>query len=217
MRQPAAPSEAAHGGSAEERTTAFLREAIATGGYLPGRHLSLNEVARSVGVAPPQVRPSFRLLADEGLLHLAPFRGATVATVRPREVAEIYELRMLLEPYLLARAIPLLDEGVLRLLRSTADELEGCADFRRRLELRRTFYDVLYGCAGRPRALAQVRRLRASVLRFPLVGPGEEGRHSHRGLLRHADDRDVPGATAWLVDHLRSVSATLQRAGRRAG
>ncbi|WP_409371407.1 GntR family transcriptional regulator [Mycolicibacterium murale] len=54
-------------------------------------------MAESLGVSRMPVRASLRQLENEGLVQINHHRGATVSVLRPEEINEIYELRILLE------------------------------------------------------------------------------------------------------------------------
>jgi DNA-binding GntR family transcriptional regulator len=155
------------------------------------------------------VRASLRQLENEGLVQIHPYRGATVSVLRPEEIAEIYELRILLESYLLKLAIKAMDDELVHRLEAIVHNLEDAEELSERLERRYQLYELIYQRANRPRALAQVNNLRASVGRYLLLQRVDE-QHSHEELIDHIRDRDVESATAWLSKHLRKVSDKLQ-------
>ncbi|CAN5387205.1 GntR family transcriptional regulator [soil metagenome] len=195
--------------SVEDMTQAFIREAIVQGVFPPGQRLNLDTIAESLGVSRMPVRASLRQLENEGLVRINHHRGASVSVLRPDEINEIYELRILLESYLLKLAMADLDDVLVDRLESIAHELEQTAELSKRLELRFQLYEELYRRANRPRALAQVNMLRGSVGRYLLLQRVDE-HHSHEELIAQLRSRDIESATAWLVIHLRKVSQKLQ-------
>lgn len=195
--------------SVEDMTQAFIREAILQGIFPPGQRLNLDTIAESLGVSRMPVRASLRQLENEGLVRINHHRGASVSVLRPDEINEIYELRILLESYLLKLAMDALDDELIDHLESIAHELEGTPELGKRLELRYQLYETLYRRANRPRALTQVNMLRGSVGRYLLLQRVDE-HHSHEELIAQLRTRDVESAVAWLVIHLRKVSQKLQ-------
>ena len=193
----------------EDMTQSFIREAIIQGVFRPGQRLNLDTIAGSLGVSRMPVRASLRQLENEGLVQIHPYRGATVSVLRPEEIAEIYELRILLESYLLKLAIAAVDDELVHRLEAIVRDLEDAEELSERLDLRYQLYEVLYQRANRPRALAQVNNLRGSVGRYLLLQRVDE-QHSHEELIDHIRERDVESATAWLSKHLRKVSDKLQ-------
>jgi DNA-binding GntR family transcriptional regulator len=195
----------------EDMTQSFIREAIVTGVFPPGQRLNLDAIAATLGVSRMPVRNGLRQLEGEGLIQVSPYRGARVSVLDPAEIAEIYELRVLLECYLLEQLMDKLDDAFLDELESMVGELERTEDLGPRLEQRQAFYQALYERAGRPRALAQVNNLRSSVGRYLLLQRVDEHHgHGHERFIRFLRARDLAGAQAWLTAHLQNVSSTLQ-------
>ena len=195
----------------EDMTQSFIREAILQGLFPPGQRLNLDNIAAQLGVSRMPVRASLRQLEGEGLVRIHPHRGVTVSVLLPDEIAEIYELRVLLESYLLERAMPHLTEDILRDLRARAESMEGADDLAEGLELRKDFYERLYELANRPRALAEATHLRGSVGRYLLLLRVSEEHGGHPGLLAHLEVGDLEGGKRWLSDHLSYVSLELQK------
>lgn len=195
----------------EDMTQSFIREAILQGLFPPGQRLNLDSIAAQLGVSRMPVRASLRQLEGEGLVRIHPHRGVTVSVLQPDEVAEIYELRILLESYLLERAMPHLTDEVLQDLRSTAEAMEGADNLADGLELRKQFYERLYSLANRPRALAEAKHLRGSVGRYLLLLRVAEEHGGHPSLLAHLEAGDLDAGKQWLSHHLTQVSTELQK------
>jgi DNA-binding GntR family transcriptional regulator len=195
----------------ETMTQSFIREAILQGVFPPGQRLNLESIATALGVSRMPVRASLRQLEGEGLLRIHPHRGATVSVLTAPEVAEIYEIRIVLECYLLEHAIANLDDDAMDALQVTVDEMEGSEELYERLEQRRRFYQQLYELARRPRALNEVNNLRASVGRYLLLQRVDEPLGHHGKFLALVRSRNVEGAKGWLAAHLMHVSETLER------
>lgn len=193
----------------EAMSQAFIREAILRGIYKPGERLNQDAIAAALGISRMPVRASLRQLEAEGLVHIYPHRGAMVAALHGEQIAEIYEMRVVLECYLLERAMANLDADVLAELEQLAEQLDVESDDLR-LEVRKGFYATLYALADRPRALEEVKQLRDSVGRYLLFIRVDHREH-HQVLLSHLRAGDVAKATEWLRNHLEKVSRELQR------
>lgn len=74
-----------------------LKKAILHGTLAPTAKLTESQIARDLHVSPTPVREAFRRLAAEGLVAIAPWRGATVQSISNREVVETYQCREVLE------------------------------------------------------------------------------------------------------------------------
>lgn len=95
------------GRSPDTRSTAVideLREAILTGKYAPGAHLVQDELATTFGVSRIPLREALRRLEGEGLVVISPNRGAIVRPLVPKDVVDLFDLRVALESLALERA-----------------------------------------------------------------------------------------------------------------
>jgi DNA-binding GntR family transcriptional regulator len=73
-------------------------------GTLGGRDLSEPILARELGISRTPVREAIRQLESEGLLEQRPKQGTFVRRPDRRELDEIYQVRLLLEPYATGQA-----------------------------------------------------------------------------------------------------------------
>jgi DNA-binding GntR family transcriptional regulator len=193
----------------EGMTHSFIRDAILKGIFKPGERINQDGIAEVLGVSRMPVRAALRQLEAEGLVHIYPHRGATVSVLQRHEIAEIYELRALIEGYLLEQAVKNLTDEDLADLEELVEPLDADSPLPERLEWRQDFYGRLYELADHPRALAMANQLRASVGRYLLlVRPDELERH--QGLMKHLRARDAAAAKKWLVSHLAKVSKSIQ-------
>jgi DNA-binding GntR family transcriptional regulator len=81
----------------EQATYEALRRAIIQGRWGQGQPLVVSRIATELGVSRITVANALKRLAGEGFVHLTPHKEATVATLEPREIREIYLMRAELE------------------------------------------------------------------------------------------------------------------------
>jgi DNA-binding GntR family transcriptional regulator len=86
------------------QATEVIREQILAGRWAEGERLVETTLARELGVSRGPIREAFAQLAAEGLVASGPRVGATVTRLDPRDVGDIYDLRVALETFC-ARAI----------------------------------------------------------------------------------------------------------------
>lgn len=167
-----------------------LRDEIQAGALEPGLQLRQEEIAARFAVSRMPVRDALVRLQAEGLVDLFPNRGAFVAQLTPDEIREIYELRLMLEGDLLARAVPNMTPASLDALAATMAKAEKGAHGPHWRELDDEFHAALYEPAHRPHQLEIVSRLRRTVQRYA------------------AAYETLPQSTArWLADHRKIVTA----------
>jgi len=80
-----------------------LRDAIITGHFVPGARLIERELCEAMGVSRTSIREVLRRLEAEQLIEVEPRRGPIVARLSRKQVAEIYDVRALLEAAVVRR------------------------------------------------------------------------------------------------------------------
>ena len=142
-----------------ERLQTELREAILAGTLRPGTRLRAEALAERLSSSRTPVREALLLLAREGLVEIEPRRGATVRMFDAADVAELYEVRALIEPHAAALAAERIDADRLVALtalheRSTARDASDEASVAVQLGLNEDFHRVILEAAGSPRLTA---------------------------------------------------------------
>lgn len=88
-----------------EMALRVLRERILVGTLLPGQKLEINEIAAEFGMSATPVREALKALQADHLAAYTPHRGTIVADNSEEVTAEVFRLRLLLEPAATAAAI----------------------------------------------------------------------------------------------------------------
>jgi DNA-binding GntR family transcriptional regulator len=83
--------------SVADQVASILRQRILNGELPPGTPLQEVPTAVSLGVSRNTMREATRILSLEGLVKRKAHRGVTVARLSPEDVAEIYQVRHLME------------------------------------------------------------------------------------------------------------------------
>src|SRR6201996_2054588 len=95
-------------GALPSRTVAVLeaiKHAILTGELRPGQALIETDLAEVLGVSKTPVREALKTLSGAGLVTMNPYKGAAVRVVDDEQARHIYDVRLLLEPEALGRAV----------------------------------------------------------------------------------------------------------------
>jgi DNA-binding GntR family transcriptional regulator len=191
-------------------TADAVRDRILRGVYPEGSPLRQDAIAEELAVSRIPVREALRQLEAEGLVTVQPHRGATVSSLSPAEIDELFDLRASIEPNLLRLAVPRLDsdeyeraEAVLAASESALDK----GDVSHWGELNWQFHSTLYAAAGRQVTLDLVRKLhqqteRYSRMQLALTHAGAKTSTEHRQILGAVKRRDVKRATAILRRHI---------------
>jgi len=200
-----------------EAVAEAIRERILDGGYAEGENLRQDALAAELGVSRIPIREAFRQLEAEGLVTLHAHRGAVVSSLSLGEIAELFDLRALLEPDLLARAIPHMTEEDLAAAARVLDRYDLSLDGRDVHawgEINSEFHLALYRPAGRDRSLGLVQSLlgntdRYTRLQLVLTSGIERARAEHAQLLKLCRDRNAQEAGELLRRHVQMAGEDL--------
>ena len=193
-----------------------LRQAICDGRLRPGDALRQDDLAARFAVSRMPAREALQRLEAEGLVVVYPHRGAFVAQLSHDEIAEIYDLRLLLEPDLLARAIPHYDAEAAQRIRHAAERSEAAGSGPEGRERDWDFHRALYAPAGRARQLQTIESLRATSDRY-WIAYARLPENTAAWLGEHGDIAgaalagDVERAVSRLRDHLGAARAFVLR------
>ena len=205
---------------------------------LPGTKLVEDKLGQVYGVSRTRIRQVLIRLAQAQVVTLSPNRGASVAQPSVQEAREVFEVRRLIEPTLLQRAIQRASEADLQALAAQiAQEELARASGQRGLALRLSgeFHLQLAALASHAtlaRLLAELVSRTSLILmaygsaaperRPGQPGPGNPAQpeqparwveacncHEHRGLLAAVRLRDTAAAQALMLQHLDALEATL--------
>src|SRR5437667_1552391 len=83
----------------ERRVYERLLHEITSGVLLPGEQLVEARIADELGVSKTPVREALIRLQRDGLVEIAPYRGARVLQPSKEDIVEILELRLCIEAY----------------------------------------------------------------------------------------------------------------------
>lgn len=103
-----------------EKVYAVLKEKILKRELKPGEKVLIDEIAHQLGVSRTPVKDAVNRLALEGLVEKVARRGTFVTQLTSRDVAELFDLRLLLELY---AAEKLIEDGKVELFSA---EMEKC-------------------------------------------------------------------------------------------
>jgi len=141
-----------------------------SGSIPPEERLVEEVIARELGVSRTPVREALHKLEREGLIEHFPNRGFTVIRETESHVAEIFEIRSILEGYILRIACERATDEFLSELKLLVKEAERCLAQSKIEELHRSntlFHDrIIHQVPGRKRLKGLVKNLREYVLRY---------------------------------------------------
>lgn len=193
--------------NAAARVASELRSEILQGDLAPGSRLSQQSTAERFGVSRIPVRDAIQILVGEGLVQPSSNATAVVTGMSIAELQELYELREAIEPLATEIAVPNVGRAALLLMRKQLEIMAAHADTRTWLAANTEFHAAIYRCAGRPRMIELVERLRRDTDRYmyvhiEVVGQTEHLVDEHLSILAAVESRDAALAARLTREHL---------------
>lgn len=204
-----------------DRVLAELRRKIIAGDYAGGEALRQEKLAVDLGVSRIPVREAIRKLEAEGLVQSEPHKGSVVTPLSSDELAQLFEIRLQLEPWLFGLAIPLMTDAGFEAAERLIGQSMDPGSIGAWSELNWQFHAKLYESAQRRHAMGMLKTVHQIANRYvnlhrAVVHDVALELSDHRALVRHARHRDAKAGVAALTDHIQRVADGLQTAIKSA-
>lgn len=220
--EPLAPST----GRRMEQAIAAVRAAIDDGRMRPGVKYSAYQLAEVLGISRTPVRDALLRLEEVGLIKFEARQGFRILLPQPKEIAEIFGVRLALELPAVRKAATVADAGLARamleqrhLMQVAAEKGDENVFAQHDLRL----HDLILAAADNNRARDIVKSLRETTR---LLGASTADRtrtlqgidHEHAPILDAVIAGDPDGAESAMRDHLVNTGKLLvAQAIRSAG
>ena len=196
-----------------------LRVAILQGELEPGQRLQANELAERWNVSATPLREAFQRLASDGLVAMSPQRGARVASPSIEEATELYDLRLVLEPWCLRQSLEHSDDAHRHEITAAFDAFRAAATDEAGIEAHSQFHATLLGRCPSTWLLRFTTQLSDASRLFQVasVGRGPRRRHpkaEHRALRDAAVRGDIDRCVTLQEQHLRRTLQIIGEAPR---
>lgn len=200
--------------STTDRVAQALRVMLFAGDLAPGEPLRELTLAESFGVARSTVREALQVLAAEGLVTRYPNRGVVVTALTERDIAEIFDARLLLESAGVRAGATGADLSPVAAALSTYAGAVQDDDPVEQTHAHLEFHTSLVALLGNSRLVATADALTAD-LRLALASVERARRNArsqvadHRRLLTLMRGGDEAAAVAELDRHLRGAAVSV--------
>lgn len=201
-----------------------LREAILTRRFPPGQRLHVDELRQQLGVSRTPLKDALNRLALQGLVRVAPRYGTFVSELRADEMAEITDVRLVLELHAVELGVPRISRGQLRqmnacveAMRKTVTPQGNITDHMAFIASDHDFHHVILEAAGNHKLAEMYETLNVhiQVARVYYMATDKRAQlvcSEHESILRAYEAHSIPEAKAALSTHLDTARrATLER------
>jgi DNA-binding GntR family transcriptional regulator len=193
-----------------------LRTALVDGELVPGEVYSAPALGDGLGVSATPVREAMQQLAREGAVEVVPNRGFRVTERSARELAELAEVRALIEvPVVLrlARTVPVARWSELRPLADATAVAAAGGDRAHYAETDRAFHRAMLALSGNEQLVRVADDLHRRA-QWPLPGGGPLSRRAdlvadaaeHMALLAALEAQDLAVVQALVREHFAGAA-----------
>ena len=156
--------------SVRERTYEHLKSVILSGRFRPGERLAEEHLAEELGVSRTPVREALHKLEQDGLIEPLESRGFCIPQGSPEEVADLFDLRTVLEGYTLRLICGQVTDEKIKALQEMVEKSVDALNRKKVNEVfhwNTQFHDTLHDMvADRRRFHSLIVNMRKYVLRY---------------------------------------------------
>jgi DNA-binding GntR family transcriptional regulator len=202
-----------------------IRQAIINGNLKPGERLMEIQLAEELGVSRTPIREALRKLELEGFIVMIPRKGAYVADISFKDIADVYEIRAALEGLAAALAAErITDEELEKMERYLVGKADAIAnnDIKRLVEVDTKFHDLIYEASRNVRLTNIINNLREQIQRCRVTSlsvPGrmQESLQEHRAIVEAIQARDTQLARQVAQEHIENAENNMMESLKREG
>ncbi|HOB12231.1 MAG TPA: GntR family transcriptional regulator [Syntrophomonadaceae bacterium] len=202
-----------------------IREAIINGTLKPRERLMEIQLAEELGVSRTPIREALRKLELEGFIVMVPRKGAYVADISFKDIADVFEIRAALEALAAGLAAErITDEELEEMERLVAEKAESIAnqDMERLVKVDTLFHEAIYKASRNQRLTSMISNLREQIQRYrttSLAYPGRMQRslEEHRSIVEAIQSRDPQIAQQVAREHIENAENSMIEAIKKDG
>lgn len=204
-----------------------LRDAIREGRLVPGQRLVVSDVSQMLAVSAGPIREAIRRLTGEGLVEIVPHRGALVRKLSAKDLAEIFDLRQVVEGLLARSATEHFGDDPhwaveLDAIMAAMDKFAAAGDLSAFLENNQSFHDLIGRMAANERAHALAAQLVLPIYQFRLPHrmssyDVQRAHEEHREIAAAIRSGDAERAERTMQAHIKGSGSGLIQAQQDLG
>lgn len=200
-----------------EQVYQILRDEICAGVYPPGYRLQELELAEHLNVSRSPLREALRQLAGDGLVVEIPNKGVYVKAFTPKDIEEIFDLRLMLENYGIGKSAENVTSARIKRLLELLGELErtfDLGDVKAYTLYDEQLHSEIVALAGNDLVNEVYARVRIMNQQFRVLSLSNAQRFSesfdeHRTIIQSIATGDIASAIEAERTHLERARNTI--------
>ena len=196
-----------------------LRRAILKGELKPGERLMEITLADKLGVSRTPIREAIRKLELEGLVVMAPRKGAKVASITERDLNDVLEVRKGMEVLAISLACKRITGEELEKLETIEQSFQKLIESGNLTELAEMdvkFHDTIYQATNNQRLVQLLNNLREQMYRYRMeylkdIAVRRTLAEEHKAICRALRERDEQQAEQYVSIHIDNQQKAISR------
>lgn len=196
-----------------------LRRAILKGELKPGERLMEITLADKLGVSRTPIREAIRKLELEGLVVMAPRKGAKVASITERDLNDVLEVRKGMEVLAISLACKRITGKELEKLETIEQSFQKLIESGNLTELAEMdvkFHDTIYQATNNQRLVQLLNNLREQMYRYRMeylkdIAVRRTLAEEHKAICRALRERDEQQAEQYVSIHIDNQQKAIIR------
>ncbi len=202
-----------------EHVLDLIKEDILSGALKSGEPLRQSFLADKYQISRIPIREALLQLEAQGLVRVEAHKGAVVTEISIQEIDELFNLRAILEPYILECAITNMDKTCFQECETILDKLERSLKDKTQVDQWSDYNFEFHNCLYKPANLHHTldlvntlntrcdRYIRMQLLYTDGIDKAEE---EHRELLKLCRSKNTKQATKFLSQHILAASSAIK-------
>lgn len=196
-----------------------LRRAILKGELKPGERLMEIALADKLGVSRTPIREAIRKLELEGLVVMAPRKGAKVASITERDLNDVLEVRKGMEVLAISLACKRITGEELEKLETIEQSFQKLIESGNLTELAEMdvkFHDTIYQATNNQRLVQLLNNLREQMYRYRMeylkdIAVRRTLAEEHKAICQALRKRDEQQAEQYVSIHIDNQQKAIIR------
>ena len=192
--------------SKKNQVVEAIKEAVLLGSIKPGDQIVESRIAQELGAGIPLVREALIELEHQGFVQKTPYKGTIVTKLGPKEIREIFQLRVELEALALEWAKDNVTPEDIKDLRKLIEKMEHSGaelDLDQFYQVDLEFHRKLWDMSGNPYLVGVLERMVVPLFAFFVMKTRREKESYIRSAAMHG--RIVEGLETKSAAELRKL------------
>lgn len=196
----------------------LLKARIVAREFQPNQKLSVDRLAKLLGVSRTPTKDALNRLAADGLITIEPRVGSFVTPITTKNIQDIFSLRLLFELYAAKEGFETITPGLLAEMQTLVVQMASCLDQGRYrpdqhayfIELDHRLHRLIIDSAGNNRLIAMYEGLNVHlhIARAYYVNElenAEQGQREHEQIVQSYGQRDLSMLQRVLRSHITTT------------